>query len=116
MDARRRRSPEEKQAIVAELLVPGASVSVIARKHNVAASLLFRWRKHFTDKPKPHSPGQSFVPIMLPAPQAVVGENCTAQASAGKIEIELANGRRIRVDQSVDPLALKRVIDALEGQ
>jgi hypothetical protein len=32
------------------------------------------------------------------------------------VEIELAGGRRIRVDAAVDVGVLKRVVDALEGR
>jgi transposase len=38
---RKRRSVEEKRRIVEETLVPGASVPVIARKHEVNANLVF---------------------------------------------------------------------------
>ena len=43
---RRRRlwSEEEKRRIVAETLQPGASVSVVARRHDVNANMLFTWR------------------------------------------------------------------------
>lgn len=106
MDARRRRSPEEKQAIVAELLMPGASVSAIARKHNVASSLLFRWRKQHGDG-KAVSTAKSFVPVVVAVSKPV---------TASTIEITLANGRQIKVDQSVDPTWLKRVVEALDGR
>ena len=44
--ARRRRwTTEEKLRIVDESLQPGMSVSYVARRHGVAANLLFRWRK-----------------------------------------------------------------------
>ncbi len=44
---RRRRSwPEAlKREIVAALLVPGASVSVVARQYDVNANQVFAWRK-----------------------------------------------------------------------
>lgn len=38
-------SKEEKCRIVAETLVPGASVSEIARRHNMNANMLFNWRR-----------------------------------------------------------------------
>ena len=42
----RRRWPlAEKLRIVEESLLPGMSVSLVARKHGVAPNLLFRWRK-----------------------------------------------------------------------
>ena len=107
VDARRRRSPEEKQAIVAELLTPGASVSAIARKHNVASSLLFRWRKQYADGTPPSLAKRSFVPVVV-APKIA--------PPSGQMEIELVGGRRIRIDSSIDPALLKRVVEALEGR
>ena len=46
--ARRRRrlwSDEEKRRIVAETLEPGASVSIVARRHDLNANMLFTWRR-----------------------------------------------------------------------
>jgi transposase len=48
--ARRRRwTTEQKLRIIEESYLPGASVSEVARRHGVAANLLFRWRKLLTD-------------------------------------------------------------------
>ncbi len=44
-ERRRRRLVEEKVAIVQETLEPGASVSVVARRHGVNANQVFAWRK-----------------------------------------------------------------------
>ena len=38
-------SEEDKQRIVDEAVVPGASVADIARRHGVNANLVFNWRK-----------------------------------------------------------------------
>jgi len=116
-DARRRRTRPEKEAIVAELRAPGATVSAVARKHNLSSSLLFRWRREFGAKQvKPASPGRRFLPVMLAAPPGARGVRSVSPAgmSSGLIEIELSHGRRIRVDGSVDVAALRRVIDILE--
>jgi transposase len=43
--ARRSWSAEEKRRIVEESLRPGASVSVVARRHDLNANLLFTWRR-----------------------------------------------------------------------
>ena len=43
--SRRSWSDEEKQRIVAEAALPGASVADIARRHGVNANLVFNWRK-----------------------------------------------------------------------
>ena len=45
MVQRRRWPLAEKLRIVVESLLPGMSVSFVARKHGVAPNLLFRWRK-----------------------------------------------------------------------
>ena len=45
---RRRWSTEEKLRIVDETLRSGESLSVIARRHGVAANLLYRWRRLMT--------------------------------------------------------------------
>lgn len=43
----RRRSAEEKRRIVEETLSPGASVSVVARRHDVNANQVFMWRRQY---------------------------------------------------------------------
>lgn len=48
-EQRRRRSVEEKLAIVRETFEPGATVSGVARRHQVNANQVFVWRKLFQD-------------------------------------------------------------------
>ena len=43
--SRRSWSDEEKRRIVAEAVLPGASVADVARRHGVNANLVFNWRK-----------------------------------------------------------------------
>ena len=45
VERRRRWSKDEKARIVEETLMPGAVVSEIARRHGMAQSLLFTWRR-----------------------------------------------------------------------
>lgn len=42
---RRRFTAEEKGQLVAEALAPGSSISLVARRHEISSSLLFRWRR-----------------------------------------------------------------------
>jgi transposase len=42
---RRRYTADEKAALVAECIKPGMSVSLVARRHGISASLLFKWKK-----------------------------------------------------------------------
>lgn len=44
-EKRRRRTTQEKIAIVQQSFKPGMAVSLVARQHGVAASQLFLWRK-----------------------------------------------------------------------
>ncbi|VDZ09637.1 Insertion element IS2A protein [Escherichia coli] len=44
-EKRRRRTTQEKIAIVQQSFEPGMTVSLVARQHGVAASQLFLWRK-----------------------------------------------------------------------
>ncbi|WP_322067363.1 IS3 family transposase [Burkholderia ubonensis] len=48
-ERRRRRSVQEKLAIVQETLEPGASVSAVARRHGVNPNQVFAWRKQYQD-------------------------------------------------------------------
>ncbi len=49
LEKRRRRTVQEKIAIVQQSLEPGMTVSVVARQHGVAASRLFLWRKQYKE-------------------------------------------------------------------
>jgi transposase-like protein len=44
-----RRSIQERRAIVEETLLPGASVSRVARRHDVNANQVFHWRKLYRE-------------------------------------------------------------------
>ena len=44
-ERRRRRTPVEKLAIIAETMEPGMTVSLVARRHGIAPNQLFTWRR-----------------------------------------------------------------------
>ena len=104
--ARRRWSPDEKRAIVEESVRSSESVSAVAKRHGISASLLFRWRKD-AQVPKGGS-STGFLPVTV---------NGSAHGnSPNMIEIELVNGHRVRVSSSFDGDTLKRVLDVLSAQ
>lgn len=118
-DARRRWTRAQKQAIVAECEGGKVSVSAVARKHNIAPNLLFRWRRELGAAKAPAASKPEFVPVALPAlsvPPALRSAEGSSTDKGGLIEIELAGGRRLRIDGSVDKVALRRVIEVLEGR
>ena len=46
-EKRRRRTTQEKSAIVQQSFEPGMTASLVARQHGVAAIQLFLWRKQY---------------------------------------------------------------------
>jgi len=108
---RRHRSwPEAlKREIVAASLVPGASVSLVARQYDVNTNLVFTWRKRFGETAQ--APTPRMVPVMVvPDPPVAAPPNSLAEV----IEIELPRGYRVRVGSKVKGAALRLVLDALE--
>src|SRR5260370_37126467 len=62
---RRQYSEASKRQMVAETLVPGASVSVVARPHDVNSNQLFRWRRQLL--PKAVVESGTMVPVEIAA-------------------------------------------------
>jgi transposase len=123
--ARRRRwSVEEKLRIVGESLRAGASVSLVAQRHGLRSNQLFKWRKLAREGAFGAFPADpSFVPVRIigdDAPQrsSSVPSRPSAEVSSAighsLVEIELANGCRLRVAADIEPLALHRLVTTLK--
>jgi transposase len=114
---RRRRSYslEEKQQLVAESYEPGASVSLVARRHDINANLLFTWRRQMR-QPAPAAEAMTLIPIeVVDAPVISALTEVRQPDPRGVMEIILQGGVRVRVDAEVSEAALKRVLSALEA-
>lgn len=124
---RRRRSwsAAEKRRVVAETLEPGASVSVVARRHDVNANQVFTWRRQLREGLLGGEDTSSgFMPVVVGAHSAACeapaeseqsgGAGPQPEPAAGRMEIALAGGRRVIVDKTVNAAALGRVIAVLE--
>ena len=123
-ERRRRWSYDEKVRLVEETLQVGETVCGVARRHGVAHSLLFTWRRQARQGrlggealpalvPVEITPAP--VPVSIDAPQPA-SLPPTPRARAGIIEIELGGGCRVRVDRDVDGEALQRVLELLRRQ
>jgi len=130
IERRRRFSIEQKLAVLAEATAPGANLSVIARRHGLLPAQLYKWRR-LAELGVIGMPGASELPSFvavditkevsaLPVPVAAdkpaeINDvpRRRRRKKAGLIEIELAGGRRVRVDRDVDAAALGRVLDVL---
>ena len=113
---RRYRSEEEKRRIVAESLERGASVSVVARRHDVNTNLLFTWRRRYGTGGKDGEGSTVFVPAVISkdaVPQAPAPTRSVARPMVGRMEIELPGGYRLVAGRDVDTAVLGRVIRVL---
>lgn len=114
VERRRRWSYEEKVRLVEETLTAGVTVAEVARRYEVAQSLLFAWRRQAREG---RLGGSDTAPLLVPvriAATDVAAPPGRPRRAAGLIEIELGNGRRVRVGRDVDGEALGRVLDVLE--
>lgn len=100
-----------KRRIVAETLEPGASVSIVARRHDVNANQVFRWRREMA--PKPRAAAKQSV-TMLPVeivPEA--NEPRPRSRRSGVIEITFGCGTRVCLRGEASPEMLRQVIELL---
>jgi transposase len=123
---RMRHTIEEKLRIVEEARAKGASVAMVARRHNVNANQVFAWRRQHrrgllnTQAAKDDAkllPVTVSTPTVLPTerarPTAPSQSPSEPKQASRLIEIRLRNGHSIVVRGCVDAEALSRVIDLL---
>ena len=95
---RRRWSVGEKRRIVEESLSGDRQASATARQHDIANSLLFKWRKAYREGRLDDGGATGFVPaLFVPADGDV-----PSSADGGRMEIVVAGGRRVIVGADVD--------------
>jgi transposase len=112
---RRRRSKLERRQIVEQTLIPGASVARVARAHGVNANQVFAWRKLY-ERGLLEAESTALMPVRItdsvehgsaPQPPAVT-------TTAGVIYVEFGKAR-VRIEGTVDPAALRAVLECLRG-
>jgi transposase len=122
VERRRRWSKEEKARIVEETLMPDAVVCEVARRHGVAQSLLFTWRRQARVAEVSGADGSILLPVEIRTmttpsraepPRQLRAATNGRRSKSGVIEIELGSGSRVRVDNEVDADALRRVLGVL---
>ena len=114
-ERRRRWSLQDKLRIVDETLQPGVTVTEVARRHGLAPSVVFTWRRLAREGRLGDAGPTSFVPVEIapvPVQTTPVG---SSPRRTGLIEIVLRHGRRVRVDREVDAEALRRVLQVMES-
>ena len=131
---RRRRWPaEEKLRIMSEALERGAVVAAVAARNGLCRSQLYTWLRLARDDRLPGislsaRPATAFVPVRIgslattapangaPAPPPPdAGSAPSWRRRMSVIEVVLGNGRSLRVEESIDPTVLSRLVEALDG-
>src|SRR5215467_11374773 len=113
---RRRRTIEEKRRIVEETLLPGASVSRVARRHDVNANQVFHWRQKYREGRLGESQSSKLLPVTLA--DSTLTNSCDLSyersSCAGSMEIKLAKGT-VRIAGSIDVVVLRTAMECLLG-
>jgi transposase len=108
---RRRWSEALKRQIVAESLAPGASVSVVARRHDVNANQVFKWRREAAPEPPSAERSVTLLPVEI---VSEMDEPVRSKVRrTGTIEITFASGARVCVRGEVSPETLRQVVELL---
>lgn len=119
--SRRQHEREFKDDLVAQSLVPGASVAAIAMRGGINANLLFKWRRtHVRAHGSPAVEAARLLPVCVipevtattqvqPVPAATPAKRASRP---GVIELEIA-GAQLRLRGDVDETMLGCVLRAL---
>src|SRR5476649_1762858 len=95
VERRRRWSRDDKMRIIEETLAPGAVVTEIARRHGIATSLVFTWRR--SRLATVASAGPRLVPVQVAAAESVQSIQAPtaipARKRRGVIVIEFGDGK-----------------------
>jgi transposase len=91
--------------MVTETLAPGASVSIVARRHDVNSNQLFRWRRQLL--PKAVVESGTMVPVEI-APDS---GRPSRPDREGVIEITFGCGAWVRLRGEVSSETLRQVIE-----
>ena len=109
---RRKWSDDEKRMICAQARMAGVSVAQVARRYDVNDNQIFNWMKDqkFAVEDAVEGGEGHFLPVEIvpePVPAAPVVE------TTGVVELELANGHRMRISGGYDPEAIGRLVQHL---
>ena len=120
--SRRQHDRAFKDELIAQSLLPGASVAGIAMKGGINANLLFKWRREHVGATVASAPtAVTLLPVRVIAETALpsreqstepVGPAVNRSSRPGVIEVEIA-GAQLRLRGVVDEAMLGSVLRAL---
>ena len=110
------RSKQERRQIVEETLKPGASVSVVARAHNVNTNQVFKWRRQYKDGQLDPDPSAALLPVRIADVTPVLKKSTIRSRSRRKkpgiIDIDLGHAR-VRIEGAADPECVRAALQGL---
>ncbi len=115
-ERRRRWSDIDKQEILQETLVPGATVTAVAKRHGIGTGQIYTWRRQALA-----GAVGGFMPVTIseeirPDAGPALSAPRSAPSPRGVIEIVLVNGIQLRIGNDVDGAALRCVLTALDSR
>ena len=97
-----------------ETLLPGASVSRVARQHDVNANQVFYWRKLYREGRLGSRTDTQLVPVKIANDRSIETKEEDFLPRSGTLEIKLSKGT-LRIFGTVDVMAMRAVIECLVG-
>ena len=118
VERRRRWSSEDKLRILREVSAPGASVAVVARRHDISRSQIYQWRRAFRlGRLRSESLAVvDFLPVEVCDDEE--DEEAPAEALASSdlpISIELRHGRTVCLPSTLPCHEIRRLVAAVES-
>jgi transposase-like protein len=105
----RRWTPDDARAALAAMARSGLGVSAFAIREGLDPQRLTRWRRQLAAPAPPTF--EEVVPVVT---RAIVAGDAVAHVERERFEIVLASGRVVRVPESFDAGALRRLLDVVD--
>ncbi len=128
VERRRRWRPEDKVAILDEAFGEGGTVAAASEHHGVSRALIYYWRRQAREGAIPGvgmvtADAPVFVPARIeapagppePTPPAALPRSSAPARRCSTVEVALGNGRTVKVDETIDPATLARLVAVLDG-
>jgi transposase len=117
---KRFRTKAERREIVEETLRPGASVSQVARAHDVNSNQVFHWRRQYRagwfDEAAKKSTALVPVKVVRSTEESLPARRRRAKSkvskAAGSIDIDLGHAR-VRIEGTADPECVRAALEGL---
>jgi transposase len=104
-ERRRRWSEEDQCRILAAAFAPGATVAAVARQHDVATSLIYKWRRTLRTR------GAGFAEVVVVADEP--GATPVPVTPPAMIELEISGKVRLRIPPTTPPTLAAAIVKAL---